>query len=360
MPPLRLARRRSGSDRGQPPPQRAWVRNAANAVRSVWEPVAGAVAARRRRQSAPSADHEEEEIVALDLSGGTADVERELSAMLGECEDEPPRAAEPPTAAEQAAPQMAGASLLPGLAPPHGVSPDGGLPAGVEQSGEEGADVALEFMRYLHDFVRRSAADGGDRPRQGDEQESEEPAFVHVGVLPALARGARAAEAEAEAGAGQVEGGEGEASAAEEFGNALREIVSALPASLLGATILIVEGRSSSTALAFIAPLPSRDLTYEEMMELQELIGNHEKGLTREQIDAIPCQSFTKRGGCTGNSSEEVCTICLSEYELDDAQRVMRCGHVFHRECVDVWLGDHNSCPLCKHEAIVIEPEPEQ
>ncbi|OQR92336.1 hypothetical protein ACHHYP_03824 [Achlya hypogyna] len=43
------------------------------------------------------------------------------------------------------------------------------------------------------------------------------------------------------------------------------------------------------------------------------------------------------------------CSICLCDLELDDGNAVtLRCGHVFHRECVLPWLARDYSCPLCR------------
>ena len=43
------------------------------------------------------------------------------------------------------------------------------------------------------------------------------------------------------------------------------------------------------------------------------------------------------------------CAVCLSEFEDDESVRLMpKCDHVFHRECIDMWLGCHVSCPVCR------------
>lgn len=42
------------------------------------------------------------------------------------------------------------------------------------------------------------------------------------------------------------------------------------------------------------------------------------------------------------------CTICLSEFELEEDVRRLPCMHLFHVECVDQWLGQNKRCPICR------------
>ncbi|GJS07920.1 RING-H2 finger protein ATL8-like protein [Tanacetum coccineum] len=43
------------------------------------------------------------------------------------------------------------------------------------------------------------------------------------------------------------------------------------------------------------------------------------------------------------------CAICLSEFVAGDEVRLLPpCGHCFHVECVDRWIGLHFTCPSCR------------
>ncbi|WRX28195.1 zinc finger protein, partial [Theobroma cacao] len=50
-------------------------------------------------------------------------------------------------------------------------------------------------------------------------------------------------------------------------------------------------------------------------------------------------------------SGEEVveCAICLCNIDDDDEIRELRCDHLFHKVCLDRWIGYRNStCPICR------------
>ncbi|GMH26772.1 hypothetical protein Nepgr_028615 [Nepenthes gracilis] len=43
------------------------------------------------------------------------------------------------------------------------------------------------------------------------------------------------------------------------------------------------------------------------------------------------------------------CAICLCDFDDDDLLRLLTgCSHVFHQECIDLWLKSHKSCPICR------------
>ena len=46
----------------------------------------------------------------------------------------------------------------------------------------------------------------------------------------------------------------------------------------------------------------------------------------------------------------EACAVCLYEFEAsDEIRRLTNCRHIFHRGCLDRWMGyDQRTCPLCR------------
>tara|TARA_Y100000389_G_scaffold158606_1_gene160082 strand:- start:47 stop:430 length:384 start_codon:yes stop_codon:yes gene_type:complete len=41
------------------------------------------------------------------------------------------------------------------------------------------------------------------------------------------------------------------------------------------------------------------------------------------------------------------CAICL-EPIINREKKTLNCNHSFHKNCVDLWLKEHNTCPYCR------------
>lgn len=58
--------------------------------------------------------------------------------------------------------------------------------------------------------------------------------------------------------------------------------------------------------------------------------------------------------------SLDCCVICFDDFKEGEKLRVLRCGHAYHRKCIDRWLlgtltlteANTTQCPLCKRDAI--------
>ncbi|KAL4188624.1 hypothetical protein AMTRI_Chr08g161320 [Amborella trichopoda] len=56
-------------------------------------------------------------------------------------------------------------------------------------------------------------------------------------------------------------------------------------------------------------------------------------------------------GSTDGNGND--CAICLDGFMENDIVRELRpCSHVFHRECIDLWLARNTCCPICRRSLL--------
>ncbi|KAL7687386.1 putative Zinc finger, RING-type, kelch-type beta propeller [Plasmopara halstedii] len=46
--------------------------------------------------------------------------------------------------------------------------------------------------------------------------------------------------------------------------------------------------------------------------------------------------------------NEDICPICLIDFEDGEDVRNLPCKHIFHVTCIDEWLKRNTSCPMCK------------
>lgn len=48
----------------------------------------------------------------------------------------------------------------------------------------------------------------------------------------------------------------------------------------------------------------------------------------------------------------DCCAICIEPYKVTDVIRVLPCKHEFHKACIDPWLLEHRTCPMCKMDIL--------
>lgn len=71
----------------------------------------------------------------------------------------------------------------------------------------------------------------------------------------------------------------------------------------------------------------------------------------KKAIAKIP-QRSVKFGDKELESESDQCAVCIEPYKLSDVIRVLPCRHVFHKSCVDPWLLEQRSCPMCKMDIL--------
>ena len=67
----------------------------------------------------------------------------------------------------------------------------------------------------------------------------------------------------------------------------------------------------------------------------------------KKAIAKIP-QRTVKLGDKELESEFDQCAVCIEGYKASDVIRILPCKHIFHKSCVDPWLLEQRSCPMCK------------
>ncbi|KAG0532567.1 hypothetical protein BDA96_04G118300 [Sorghum bicolor] len=66
---------------------------------------------------------------------------------------------------------------------------------------------------------------------------------------------------------------------------------------------------------------------------------------------AYECPAVDAEGsaGKSGASALCLCAVCLEDVQRGETvRRLPACGHLFHKDCIDMWLHSHTTCPLCR------------
>ncbi|KAF5180041.1 E3 ubiquitin-protein ligase mbr2-like [Thalictrum thalictroides] len=93
--------------------------------------------------------------------------------------------------------------------------------------------------------------------------------------------------------------------------------------------------------------LDVENMSYEELLDLEDRIGNVSTGLSNGTINEL-LQRRTYFLLSEENVSKESCTICQEDYSEEDELGTLNCGHEFHHTCIKQWLRRKNICPVCK------------
>lgn len=77
------------------------------------------------------------------------------------------------------------------------------------------------------------------------------------------------------------------------------------------------------------------------------------RGLASEVLETFPTFAYaTVKGLKIGKGALE-CAVCLNEFEDEETLRLIpKCDHVFHAECIDAWLENHVTCPVCRSDLV--------
>lgn len=104
----------------------------------------------------------------------------------------------------------------------------------------------------------------------------------------------------------------------------------------------------------------NQHISTHELMQLYNLLtatgaGPAAPRLSQGQLSILPTRVVTQTpdvGECDEDDERLICMVCLEEKEVGQTLRTLPCLHDFHKECVDEWLLQNATCPVCKLDVL--------
>ncbi|XP_072519610.1 E3 ubiquitin-protein ligase RLIM isoform X2 [Salminus brasiliensis] len=118
------------------------------------------------------------------------------------------------------------------------------------------------------------------------------------------------------------------------------------------------EGSTAPTQARESRPRPRAPISLEETASLPFLRLAHffllndedddqPRGLTKEQIDNLSMRNFGE------SDALKTCSVCITEYAEGNKLRKLPCSHEYHVHCIDRWLSENSTCPICRRAVLV-------
>ncbi|KAJ0983847.1 hypothetical protein J5N97_002203 [Dioscorea zingiberensis] len=95
------------------------------------------------------------------------------------------------------------------------------------------------------------------------------------------------------------------------------------------------------------------NMSYEELLALEERIGYVNTGVSEEKISKCLKQRVYLPVATEPPNETEPCCVCQEEYVEGENLGTIQCGHDFHADCIKQWLMLKNLCPICKTTGLV-------
>lgn len=112
--------------------------------------------------------------------------------------------------------------------------------------------------------------------------------------------------------------------------------------------VIVIAGISMCVMMAFYV----RTRRMAQVLRMQNGIHTEaQQRAVREALDRLPTRVF-HRADVEDPDDLPVCAVCLEEHDDDDVLRVLPCKHEMHKVCLDPWLAERATCPLCKRSIL--------
>ncbi|XP_069468832.1 E3 ubiquitin-protein ligase RNF128 [Ambystoma mexicanum] len=83
-------------------------------------------------------------------------------------------------------------------------------------------------------------------------------------------------------------------------------------------------------------------LTRAQNRKMKKLKADAKRAIGQLQLRTL------KQGDTEVGPEGDSCAVCIDNYKPNDVVRILTCNHFFHKACIDPWLLEHRTCPMCK------------
>ncbi|CAB1316237.1 unnamed protein product [Coregonus sp. 'balchen'] len=98
-------------------------------------------------------------------------------------------------------------------------------------------------------------------------------------------------------------------------------------------------------------------------VRLQNLKQKQLKAEAKKAIGQLQVRTV-KQGDEETGPDADTCAVCIDAYKSGDVLTMLTCNHFFHKTCIEPWLLEHRTCPMCKCDILmalgVEQPEVDQ
>ncbi|XP_056595905.1 uncharacterized protein si:ch211-59o9.10 [Triplophysa dalaica] len=90
----------------------------------------------------------------------------------------------------------------------------------------------------------------------------------------------------------------------------------------------------------------SQGNNYEALLAFEEQQGAvlTKNTLSKAEIERLPVKTYDP----SHSAGKTDCQICFSEYKKNERLRMLPCLHDYHVKCIDRWLKENATCPICR------------
>lgn len=96
------------------------------------------------------------------------------------------------------------------------------------------------------------------------------------------------------------------------------------------------------------------DRVISQLME-QNATGSAPGPASAEAIASLPKVPVTT--DMLGDNGKAECSICMDEVQVGETVVKLPCSHWFHGQCIEAWLGEHDTCPHCRKGIMQMKEE---